>query len=188
MFTQLCRRHGPAAVFVGATDSGREFAPRFAARLNTGCTSDATELAYNAASGDIEFIEPAVGGKLMAVITVPELGRRWGRYGPAPSGYRAAGGRRCALKSRVRHLGHGMRARCVLGCWASRPGGEPNMGLADAEAIVCVGNGIKPDRNGSDATRQLAELLGGKLACTRPLLDRGLMSFRQMIGQVLAYR
>mgnify|MGYP000822247141 CR=1 FL=1 len=61
VFTQLCQKYMPSAVFVGGTTNGRDFAPRFAVQLNTGCTSDATEVVYNPESKDIEFIEPAVG-------------------------------------------------------------------------------------------------------------------------------
>ena len=45
--------------------NGRDFAPHFAAVLETGCTSDATELIYNPETEDIEFVEPAAGGKIM---------------------------------------------------------------------------------------------------------------------------
>lgn len=58
LFTVLCRKYNPSAVFVGGTTNGRDFAPRFAARLETGCTSDATELIYNPETTDIEFVEP----------------------------------------------------------------------------------------------------------------------------------
>ena len=47
---------------------------------------------------------------------------------------------------------------------------------------ACVGNGIK----GAESLgwyRRLAELLGGKLACTRPVFDRGLLPFKLVIGQ-----
>ena len=71
LFTVLCRKYRPTAVMVGGTINGRDFAPRFAARLGTGCTSDATELVWDPGTTDIEFVEPAVGGKMMAVITVP---------------------------------------------------------------------------------------------------------------------
>ena len=47
VFTQLCQKYMPSAVFVGGTTNGRDFAPRFAVQLNTGCTSDATEVVYN---------------------------------------------------------------------------------------------------------------------------------------------
>ena len=59
---------------------------------------------------------------------------------------------------------------------------DESLNIADAEAIVCVGNGIK----GAESLgryRQLAELLGGKLACTRPVFDRGLLPFKLVIGQ-----
>ena len=63
LFTVLCRKYRPTAVMVGGTINGRDFAPRFAARLGTGCTSDATELVWDPKTTDIEFVEPAVGGK-----------------------------------------------------------------------------------------------------------------------------
>ena len=33
LFTELCKKYSPSAVFVGGTTNGRDFAPRFAARL-----------------------------------------------------------------------------------------------------------------------------------------------------------
>ena len=51
-----------------------------------------------------------------------------------------------------------------------------------ADVIVCVGNAIK----GADALpryRRLAARLGGKLACTRPVFDRGVLPFKLVIGQ-----
>ncbi|MGN1003116.1 MAG: electron transfer flavoprotein subunit alpha, partial [Oscillospiraceae bacterium] len=38
LFTVLCRKYAPSAVMVGGTIFGRDFAPRFACRLPTGCT------------------------------------------------------------------------------------------------------------------------------------------------------
>jgi len=94
LFTVLCRKYRPTAVMVGGTINGRDFAPRFAARLGTGCTSDATELVWDPGTTDIEFVEPAVGGKMMAVITVPvarpQVGTiRPGTFKCVPCGARA---------------------------------------------------------------------------------------------------
>ena len=90
-FTVLSRKYNPSAIFVGGTIDGRDFAPRFAVQLETGCTSDAMELGWDAETGDIQFIEPAVGGKIMAVITVPALRPQVGtiRPGTFPSRMRA---------------------------------------------------------------------------------------------------
>ena len=93
-FTVLSRKYRPSAIFVGGTIDGRDFAPRFAVQLDTGCTSDAMELDWDPETGDIQFIEPAVGGKIMAVITVPELRPQIGTIRPgtfpyAPTGRKA---------------------------------------------------------------------------------------------------
>ena len=93
LFTLLCRKYNPSAVFVGGTINGRDFAPRFACRLPTGCTSDATQLVYNPDSGDIEFVEPAVGGKMMAVITVPVMRPQVGTLRPGTFKYEPQGKR-----------------------------------------------------------------------------------------------
>ena len=81
-FTVLSRKYNPSAIFVGGTIDGRDFAPRFAVQLETGCTSDAMELGWDSVTGDIQFIEPAVGGKIMAVITVPALRPQVGTIRP----------------------------------------------------------------------------------------------------------
>ena len=59
---------------------------------------------------------------------------------------------------------------------------DESLNIADADVIVCVGNAIK----GADALpryRRLAERLGGKVACTRPVFDRGVLPFKLVIGQ-----
>ena len=97
LFTKLCRKYKPSAVLVGGTIDGRDFAPRFACRLPTGCTSDATQLVYDPKTGDIEFIEPAVGGKMMAVITVPFVRPQVGTIRPGTFKYVPTGARPCEL-------------------------------------------------------------------------------------------
>ena len=59
---------------------------------------------------------------------------------------------------------------------------DESLNIAAAEVIVCVGNGIKGAESLS-RYRRLAELLGGKIACTRPVFDRGLLPFKLVIGQ-----
>lgn len=180
LFTRLCRKYEPSAVMVGGTIFGRDFAPRFACRLPTGCTSDATELVYDAGTGDIEFVEPAVGGKMMAVITVPELRPQVGTIRPGTFKYQPAGRRECVtINERVDFPVEKIRTR-ILSFRADDL--DESLNIADAEVIVCVGNGLK----GADALpryRELARLLGGKLACTRPIFDRGILPFKLVVGQ-----
>ena len=180
LFTQLCRKYNPSAVLVGGTIDGRDFAPRFACRLRSGCTSDATQLVYDPRTGDIEFIEPAVGGKMMAVITVPVMRPQVGTIRPGTFKYVPTGARSCeTLEERLDFPAEKIRTR-RLAFRADEY--DESLNIADAEVIVCVGNGLK----GADTLgryRELAALLGGKLGCTRPVFDRGVLPYKLVIGQ-----
>ena len=116
----------------------------------------------------------------MAVITVPEARPQVGTIRPGTFKLSPAGERPCALEElRVDFPVSEIRTE-ILGF--EREALDESLNIADAEAIVCVGNGIK----GAESLgryRQLAELLGGKLACTRPVFDRGLLPFKLVIGQ-----
>lgn len=180
LFTVLCRKYEPSAVMVGGTIFGRDFAPRFACRLPTGCTSDATELVYDPKTGDIEFIEPAVGGRMMAVITVPVMRPQVGTIRPGTFKYTPVGKRECeVVEETVDFPVEEIRTK-ILGFKADEV--DESLNIADADVIVCVGNGLR----GADALpkyRELARLLGGKLACTRSVFDRGVLPFKLVIGQ-----
>lgn len=180
LFTVLCRKYEPSAVMVGGTIFGRDFAPRFACRLPTGCTSDATELVYDPKTGDIEFIEPAVGGRMMAVITVPVMRPQVGTIRPGTFKYAPTGKRECeVIEETVDFPVENIRTK-ILGFKADEV--DESLNIADADVIVCVGNGLR----GADALpkyRELARLLGGKIACTRPVFDRGVLPFKLVIGQ-----
>lgn len=180
LFTRLCRKYEPSAVMVGGTIFGRDFAPRFACRLPTGCTSDATELIYDPKTGDIEFVEPAVGGKMMAVITVPEMRPQVGTIRPGTFKHIPTGRREYSVvKEHIDFPVEQIRTK-ILDFRADDF--DESLNIADADVIICVGNAIK----GADALpryRELAELLGGKIACTRPVFDRGLLPFKLVVGQ-----
>ena len=60
----------PCAILVGATTTGRELAPRIAARFRTGLTADCTILDMTE-EGDLIQIRPAFGGNIMAQIVTP---------------------------------------------------------------------------------------------------------------------
>lgn len=180
LFTELCRKYMPSAVFVGGTTNGRDFAPRFAARLETGCTSDATELIYNAETQDIEFVEPAAGGKIMAVITIPVLRPQVGTIRPGTFKHAPAGRRENieVINESISFPADQIRTK-LLGFEADAF--DPELDIANCEVIVCVGAAVKEES--LPKYRELASLLGGKLACTRPVVDRELLPYKLQVGQ-----
>ncbi|MGX8692574.1 MAG: electron transfer flavoprotein subunit alpha/FixB family protein [Clostridia bacterium] len=180
-FTVLSRKYNPSAIFVGGTINGRDFAPRFAVQLETGCTSDAMELDWDPQTGDIQFIEPAVGGKIMAVITVPELRPQVGTIRPGTFKYAPTGARESIERIEERIDFDPARIRCRHLDFIPDEN-DPELDIANADCIVCVGNGLK-DSEHLERYRTLAKLLGGKIGCTRPLYDRGILPYKLQIGQ-----
>ena len=181
VFTKLTRKYLPSAVFVGGTENGRDFAPRYAVRVDTGCTSDAVELEIDKETGDIRFIEPAVGGKIIAVITIPSRRQQVGTIRPGTFRYEPTGARGSAetINETIVTPKESIVSRLV----SFRPNDDdPSLNIADSDVIVCVGNGLKSAED-LPKYRRLAELLGGKLGCTRPLVDRELLPYRLQIGQ-----
>ena len=180
-FTVLSRKYNPSAIFVGGTIDGRDFAPRFAVQLDTGCTSDAMQLEYDPETGDIQFIEPAVGGKIMAVITVPVMRPQIGTIRPGTFRYAPTGKKPeiALITEKIDFAPEAIRCRRV-GFIPDES--DPEMDIANADCIVCVGNGLK-DSEHLERYRTLARLLGGKIGCTRPLYDRGILPYKLQIGQ-----
>jgi len=180
-FTVLSKKYMPSAIFVGGTVNGRDFAPRFSVQLDTGCTSDAMELVYDPKTGDIEFIEPAVGGKIMAVITVPVMRPQVGTIRPGTFRYAPTGKKESIelIEECIDFPEDKIRTK-VLDFIADEF--EPALNIADSDVIVCVGNGLK-DAGCLPRYYELAELLGGKVGCTRPLFDREILPYKLQIGQ-----
>lgn len=53
---------------------------------------------------------------------------------------------------------------------------DPELDISNCETIVCVGSALKEES--LPKYRKLAKLLGGKLACTRPVVDRELLPYK----------
>lgn len=180
LFTELCRKYKPSAVFVGGTTNGRDFAPRFAVRLETGCTSDATEVIYNPGTRDIEFVEPAAGGKIMAVITIPEMRPQVGTIRPGTFKYAPVGRKDSVevIKENISYPVGQIRSKLLD---FAQDAFDPALNISSCDVIVCVGAALKDES--VPKYRELADLLGGKLACTRPVVDRELLPYKLQVGQ-----
>jgi len=63
----VIREIKPSIILIGATNQGRDLAPRISSALNTGLTADCTDLDINE-NGLLAATRPTFGGKLMATI------------------------------------------------------------------------------------------------------------------------
>ena len=169
-YIRSCR---PSVVLVGATALGRSLAPRIATRFHTGLTADCTKLELRE-NTDLVQIRPAFGGNIMAQIVTPNTRPQFATVMDAPIREAAAAGNVLA-----RRLPAGVKAsRANLVSAFPVP---PRKTISDAEILVVGGRGLRKESDLS-LVQELAELLGGDWAVTRPLVEKGWAGNDRQIG------
>ncbi|MBY9014055.1 MAG: electron transfer flavoprotein subunit alpha [Candidatus Lokiarchaeota archaeon] len=71
VISELIEEHKPEIILIGATPTGRDFAPRVAKRLHAGLTADCTGLDINPETKNLLQTRPTFGGNIMATIRTP---------------------------------------------------------------------------------------------------------------------
>lgn len=174
-FCDFIEKEKPSSILVGATNLGRQLAPRVAARCRTGLTADCTVLQMKENS-DLVQIRPAFGGNIMAQIVTPNTRPQFCtvRYKvfaePKPSD--APSGEIIPMEVTEEMLRTGIR---ILAS-EDKP---KDIDIAEAEVIVAVGRGAA---GLLEQAKELADLLGGRLACTRPLVEGNVLDAKHQIG------
>lgn len=175
--------HHPTAVLFGATTTGRELAPRVAARLGLGLAADCTDLAVGPferrhvrVDGLLHQIRPAMGGGVLATCVSPEARPQMAtvRPGVFPAVARPVRSRQIELACR---LSAADLAAQVL----DREVGESDVRLADADVVVAGGAGC--DAASWHLVEGLAEAIGGAVAATRGAVEAGLAPRGLQVGQ-----
>ena len=167
----------PSVVLVGATSLGRSLAPRLSTRFHTGLTADCTKLELRE-NTDLVQIRPAFGGNIMAQIittnTRPQFATvRYKVMNPPVRETEASG------EILMRKIPKGVqesKASCV-----SVTPIPPKKSISDAEILVVGGRGLQKESD-LDMIKELAHLLGGDWATTRPLVEKGWTTNERQIG------
>lgn len=167
----------PGSILVGATNIGRSLAPKVAARCNTGLTADCTVLEMKE-NTDLVQIRPAFGGNIMAQIVTPNARPQFCtvRYKVFSAVQRNEN-----ICGKVYNME--IASDLLLGKTQviSKVQKEKEVDISEAEIIVACGRGFKTQAD-IDLARNLAQLLGAQLACTRPLVEAGWFDPRRQIG------
>ncbi|MDF2569427.1 MAG: electron transfer flavoprotein subunit alpha [Sporomusa sp.] len=176
-FEDFIKKQKPTIVLVGSTNLGRSLAPRVAARFGTGLTADCTILDVDDDT-NLAQIRPAFGGNIMAHIYTPNhrpqfATVRYKVFSFAEKVSQPTGKitlcqiTKQALQSQIRVLNIKNK--------------EKVRSVEDAEIIIVAGRAIKNQKD-LDMINKLAEILGGMVAVTRPLIEAGLADPRLQIG------
>ncbi|MFA6850809.1 MAG: electron transfer flavoprotein subunit alpha/FixB family protein, partial [Selenomonadaceae bacterium] len=156
---------------------GRQLAPRVAARFHTGLTADCTILDMQE-NTDLVQIRPAFGGNIMAQIltanTRPQLATVRYKVMNAPKREEKSSGEivDCPIDE-VKLTSHVE----VLQVTAK----EKEKTIDSAEVLIVAGRGIKKQADLA-MLQELADLLGGEVASTRPVVEAGWIDAKRQVG------
>ena len=178
VLVELANKHKPSIFLFAASPIGRDVAPRVMCGLRTGLTADAIDLDVDE---DGVFVQttPNFGGNILSHIVIlekrpqmvtvhPKVFKLTGYIGD----YQINDG---WIYVEVEPDDDYVLLESSMKVFEGKP-------IDECDVLVAGGRGIKSEEDLAQL-RELAHLLGGELACSRPLNDNGWMPHEDQIGQ-----
>lgn len=183
----IFKEEQPQIALFGATPVGRDLGPRVSSALHSGLTADCTSLEIGPHTENktgkvyenlLYQIRPAFGGNIMAQIvtlnTRPQFATVRYKVMNAPVRSDEVTG-----EILTRKIPKGV-AESKASCVSVVPV-PPKQSISDAEILVVGGRGLQKESD-LEMIKELAALLGGDWATTRPLVEKGWTTNDRQIG------
>lgn len=172
---EILKERKPWLLMIAHTSYGVELAPSLAVSLNAPIVTDCIDL--NIEDGKLIVIRQVYGGKLYAKIYVKKTD-------PAILTIRQGviQTRELEKHGEISILKTSIDLEIVKKKFIEYV--APTVGEVDitsADVIIAIGRGIK-DRSNIPLAEELAKLLGGVLACSRPIVDKGWLPQDRQVG------
>lgn len=176
VLAKLITDESPRAVLFGDTSIGADVAGVLAARLGLPLVSKCQNV--GGSDGSLIFTSQICGGKIMAEGKLPETTTL---LAMVPGGYKT-------------EMGWGEQAPEVTVTTAPTLEGLPvkllqyiepvvsDVDISKEEILVAIGRGIEREDNAELAT-ELAEVLGGVVCASRPVVDQGWLPTTRLVGK-----
>jgi electron transfer flavoprotein alpha subunit len=177
VLTTLVKEHNPLLTAMGHTSYGVELAPRLAAALGIPLATDCIDLAFE---GDkFTVTRQMYGGKVNVKATLRKAESymvtvRQAAF-TAQKPPQPANGQ---IIEKPSPLTEEITTKRFLQYVLPPPGG---VDITAAEKLVSIGRGIKDVAN-MPMIEELAKALGGVLACSRPIVDKGWLPSDRQVG------
>lgn len=175
-FEDFINTNKPSSILVGATNVGRSLAPRVAARFHTGLTADCTKLEMKE-NTDLVQIRPAFGGNIMAQIintnNRPQFATVRYKVFDEPS-KTVANGEIVNVDIDPGWLKSNVEIIDVVEK-------QKELDISESDVIIAIGRGLK-SKNDMPMIEELADLLNGNIACSRPMVESGMFDSKHQIG------
>jgi electron transfer flavoprotein alpha subunit len=179
-FCHLIEKYKPEIVLIGATGLGRDLAGAIATKLQTGLTADCTGLSIDD-KGFLLQTRPAFGGNIMATIltefTRPQMSTVRPHVMPMPSKDASRNGEIIREKVPLKEEDIAVKVLEIIGDKQL-----DSVDVAAADIIVSGGRGMCNTEN-YNILQELADELGGVVACSRAAVEAGWMPLERQVGQ-----
>lgn len=177
VLSKLVAEHKPLLVMMGHTSYGVDLVPRLATALNLPLATDCIGLAFE--DGGFTVTRQMFGGKVNVkatvrkaetyLVTIRQATFAPQKPTPSPSGQ---------ITEMPSPLTEEITEKRFMQYVLPPPGG---VDITAAEKLVGVGRGIK-DLANLPLVEELAKTLGGVLACSRPIVDKGWLPTDRQVG------
>lgn len=178
----LVKEHTPEIFLLGATDIGKDLAPRIAAKVGTGLTAHCVDLEIEDHEGVplLRQIVPGWGGDKMLAIICPQKRPQMATIKPGVFDLPVKKkGKKAEIVSISAQLSDKHFRTKTLEVKEARLSGVT---LEEAEIVIAAGWGVY-SLGDLELVEELAELTGGVVGGTRPMVDKGWVPKECMIGQ-----
>jgi electron transfer flavoprotein alpha subunit len=176
----LIKKYRPEIMLIGATNIGRDLAPRLAGRIGTGLTADCTELDIDLEQRLLLQTRPAFGGNLMATILCANNRPQMATVRPGVMKKLIPDGCRTGKIIKTPYHKDQVKIRTRILEVVKETSRVVN--LEEAQIIVAGGRGVG-SQEGFAILEELAKKLGGVVAASRGAVDAGWVPASYQVGQ-----
>jgi electron transfer flavoprotein alpha subunit/NAD-dependent dihydropyrimidine dehydrogenase PreA subunit len=179
VLTELIQKNKPEIVLIGATPTGRDFAPRMAKRLNAGLTADCTGLDIDLYTRNLLQTRPTFGGNIMATIRTPNSRPQVATVRPGT--FKAS--EYVKSKAKIRKIEYDFKEKdSVTKIVKVINKHKEKVNLEDANIIIAGGRGVGSKEN-FKIIEKLAEVLGAEIGGSRIAVELNWLNQDRQIGQ-----
>jgi len=176
VLSELISERRPSITLIGHTGFGMDLAPSLAAACDLPLITDCVGLELT--NGRLVATRQTYGGKVTALVSFKEGGN--GITTVRQGAFKAQGSE---LKGEIVRLQSPLsrepeRKNFIEYLEAALGGVD----ITQSDVVVAIGRGIKEEKN-VPIFQELAENLGGVLACSRPVIDAGWLPKDRQVGQ-----
>lgn len=182
--TQVVETFKPDSFLTGATPLGRDLAPRVAARLNVGLTADATkievDLEHAEKTGEslLDVTRPTFGGNLFGTIVCKNTRPQMATIRPKVFELTPADDSRTGEVVEFTPTWTSTDPQVFVEKVIEKV--KADVDITKADILVGAGRGAE---HCLDVVQQVADELGGVVACTRAVVEDGYMDKERQVGQ-----